>query len=181
MIIAGVDFGDARTGLAVCDKSEIMAHDAGFVKTTSYKNAVITVGDRIKELKAELVVVGNPVNMNGSEGPRSAKCKAFAKDLSEYIGIPCELYDERLTSVYAKRILLENNTQKKKRNNKSGLIDTISATLILEDYLTQRKNKTTPPPTQENEDDEDDYEYVEVEVEVDEEGNEITLPEQENH
>ncbi len=173
MIIAGVDFGDARTGIAVCDKAEIMAHDAGYVKVTSYKNAVVAVGERIKELKAELVVVGNPVNMSGTEGPRSAKCKAFAKALSEYTGIPCELYDERLTSVYANRILIDNNVQRKKRK---GLIDSISACLILEDYMAHRKNAKNPPaPTPPTDDDE--YEYIEVEVEVDENGNEIPTEE----
>lgn len=177
MIIVGVDFGDVRTGIAVCDKSELMAHDAGCVRAESYKNAVAAVGDKIKELKAELIVVGNPINMNGSEGPRSAKCKKFANDLSTYTGIPSELYDERLTSVYAKKILLENNTQKKKRNNKAGLIDTISATLILEDYLTHKKNKSSPPPIKEE--DEEDYEYIEVEVEVDENGNELPPPDKE--
>ncbi len=143
MIIVGIDYGDVRTGIAVCDKSELMAHEVGTIRAKSYKQAVELVGEKIKELKAELIVVGNPMNMSGTEGKRSEICKNFAHDLSEYTGVPSDLYDERLTSVYAKKILLENNTQKKKRNNKSGLIDAISATLILEDYLTKRKN--TPP------------------------------------
>ena len=109
MIIVGIDFGDARTGLAVCDKFEMMASEAGCVAAESYKKALAAVGEKVKELRAELLVVGNPVNMNGTAGPRSEKCRAFARELSELTGIPTELYDERLTTVSAHRILSENN------------------------------------------------------------------------
>ena len=83
MVIVGIDFGDARTGIAVCDKYEMMASDAGCVAADSYKKALVAVGARVKELGAELIVVGNPINMDGSAGWRSDKCKAFARELSE--------------------------------------------------------------------------------------------------
>lgn len=137
MIIVGIDFGDARTGLAVCDKFEMMASEAGCVAAESYKKALAAVGEKVKELRAELLVVGNPVNMNGTEGPRSGKCRAFAKELSELTGIPSVLYDERLTTVSAHRILSENNVRGKKRK---ATVDALSARLILEDYLILRKN-----------------------------------------
>jgi len=89
------------------------------------------------ELKAELIVVGNPKNMNGSEGPRSEKCKAFARELKEATGIETVLFDERLTTVSAHKILSENNVKGKKRK---ATVDALSARLILEDYLTVRKN-----------------------------------------
>ena len=138
MIIVGIDFGDARTGLAVCDKYEMMASEAGFVRAESYKKALAAVAERVKELGAELLVVGNPVNMNGTEGPRSGKCRAFARELSELTGIPAELYDERLTTVEAHKILSENNVRGKKRKI---IVDALSARLILEDYLKIRKNR----------------------------------------
>ncbi|MBQ3955641.1 MAG: Holliday junction resolvase RuvX [Clostridia bacterium] len=140
MIIVAVDFGDARTGLAVCDKKELAVTEAGFVAAGSYKKALAAVGERVKELGAELLVVGNPINMDGSEGYRSAKCKAFARELSELTGIPAELYDERLTTVEAHKILSENNVRGKKRKT---IVDTLSARLILEDaiFLVRQEGK----------------------------------------
>lgn len=138
MIIVGLDFGDARTGVAVCDKYEMMASDAGCVAADSYKKALALVGERVKELKAELIVVGNPINMDGSQGFRSEKCKAFARELSELTGIPTEMYDERLTTVSAHKILNENNVRGKKRK---ATVDALSARLILEDYLLVRKRQ----------------------------------------
>ena len=137
MVIVGIDFGDARTGIAVCDKYEMMASEAGCVAADSYKKALLLVGERVKELKAELIVVGNPVNMDGTSGWRSDKCKAFAKELSEATGIPSVMYDERLTTVSAHKILNDNNVRGKKRK---ATVDTLSARLILEDYMAYRKN-----------------------------------------
>ena len=142
MIIVGIDFGDARTGLAVCDKFEMMASEAGCVRAESYKKALAAVGERLKELGAELAVVGNPVNMNGTAGPRSEKCRAFARELSELTGIPTDMYDERLTTVSAHKILSENNVRGKKRK---ATVDALSARLILEDYLTLRRNRGVKP------------------------------------
>lgn len=138
MIIVGIDFGDARTGIAVCDKYEMMASEAGCIAADSYKKALELVGERVRELRAELIVVGNPVNMDGTSGWRSDKCKAFARELSEATGIPAEMYDERLTTVSAHKILSENNVRGKKRK---ATVDTLSARLILEDYMTLRKNR----------------------------------------
>lgn len=138
MIIVGLDFGDARTGVAVCDKYEMMASEAGCIAADSYKKALQLVGDKVRELRAELIVVGNPINMDGSAGWRSEKCAAFAKELAELTGIPTELYDERLTTVSAHRILSENNVRGQKRK---ATVDALSARLILEDYMTLRKRR----------------------------------------
>lgn len=140
MVIAGIDFGDARTGIAVCDKFEMMATDAGCVTAESYKKALEGVATRMRELNPELIVIGNPVNMDGSSGWRSDKCKAFARELSELTGIPYVMYDERLTTVSAHKILSDNNVRGRKRKS---IVDSLSARLILEDYLRFKKN-TTP-------------------------------------
>lgn len=140
MIIVGIDFGDVRTGLAVCDRNEMMASEAGCIRADSYKKALEAVAEAVKNLHAERIVVGNPKNMNGSEGPRSAKCQAFARELEERTGIPVVLYDERLTTVSAHKILSENNVRGKKRKD---TVDALSARLILEDYLTWHKRTET--------------------------------------
>lgn len=137
MIIVGIDFGDARTGIAVCDKYEMMATDVGFIRADSYKKALAAVGEKAVELGAELIVVGNPINMDGTQGARSEKCKAFARELSDLTGIPTELYDERLTTVSAHKILNDNNVRGKKRKE---TVDALSARLILEDFLRLKKN-----------------------------------------
>ena len=142
MIIMGVDFGDVRTGLAVCDKYEMMATGAGCVKG-GFKGTVEAVAARAAELSAELIVVGNPVNMNGEEGERSAKCRDFAALLEERCGIRCVMYDERLTSVSAHRYLHGSGVDGRKHRQ---FVDELSAKLILEDYLTSRKNGTAPRP-----------------------------------
>lgn len=136
MIIVGIDFGDARTGVSVCDKFEMMATDAGCIRAESYKKALEAVGERVLELKAELVIVGYPLNMDGSAGARAEKCAAFARELTEKTGIPTELFDERLTTVSAHKILNANNVRGKKRKD---TVDTLSAVLILEDYLRAKK------------------------------------------
>jgi len=137
MIILGVDFGDARTGLAVCDKNEIVASRAGLVEG-GFKKALTGVAAKAKELNVELIVVGNPINMNGSEGPRSAKCRDFANELRSLTGLPVELYDERLTTVTAHSFLSMSGLDSRQHKKH---VDELSARLILEDYMTVRKNK----------------------------------------
>lgn len=129
-IILGVDYGDARTGLAV--NAGTFAFGAGCIRCEGMKKTAQGVADAAAEKKAELIVVGNPINMNGTEGPRSEKCRAFAKILAQLTGIPVELYDERLTTVTAHNILSELNVRSKKRKDS---VDELSATLILQDYI----------------------------------------------
>ncbi len=143
MIIVGIDFGDARTGIAVCDKNEMMASDAGCITANTYQKALAAVGERVRELKAERIVVGNPIHMDGTVGPRSEKCKAFAADLTALTGIPTVMYDERLTTVMAYKILNENNVRSKKRKL---IVDALAARLILEDYLVVRKREKEGAP-----------------------------------
>jgi len=138
MVIMGLDFGDARTGIAVCDKYEMMASDAGCVRADSYKKMLEAVAEKVRQHAPALIVMGNPKNMDGTEGPRSQKCKAFAAELEQLTGIAVVLYDERLTTVAAHKILSENNVRGKKRKD---TVDSLSARLILEDYLAVRKRK----------------------------------------
>ena len=134
-IIMGVDYVDARTGLALNAGS--FAFGAGCVRAEGMRRTAEEVAAAAAEKSAELIVVGNPINMNGTEGPRSEKCRAFAKMLGELSGIPVELYDERLTTVSAHNIMSELNVRGKKRKDN---VDELSATIILQDYIDRHKN-----------------------------------------
>ena len=133
-ILLGVDYGDARTGLAT--NAGKFAFGAGCVRAEGMKKTAQAVADAAIAKKAELIVVGNPLNMNGTEGPRSEKCRAFAAMLEEMASIPVVLFDERLTTVSAHNILSELNVRGKKRKDN---VDELSATLILQAYIDSQK------------------------------------------
>lgn len=132
MVILSVDYGDARTGVAVCDKMEILASPVGVIHETYEPKVIAKLKEIIAEKKPELIVVGLPVNMDGSKGERAQKCTLFAEKLKEETGIEVKLYDERLTTVSAHRILSENNVRGQKRKN---VVDAVSAVMILESYM----------------------------------------------
>ncbi|MBQ5334712.1 MAG: Holliday junction resolvase RuvX [Oscillospiraceae bacterium] len=136
MIIMAVDFGDARTGLAVCDRAEMLASPAGVIEERRFEVCVEKAAAAAKERKAELIVVGHPLNMNGTAGPRAEKCEAFAEALREAAGLPVTLWDERSTTVTAHQYLNDTNTRGKKRK---AVVDAVAATIILEGYLNYRK------------------------------------------
>ena len=133
-VLLGVDYGDARTGLAT--NAGTFAFGAGCVKADGMKKTARAVADAAIAKKAELIVVGNPLNMNGTEGPRSEKCRAFAAMLEEMAGMPVVLYDERLTTVSSHNILSELNVRGKKRKDS---VDELSATIILQAYIDSQK------------------------------------------
>ncbi|MBR6917465.1 MAG: Holliday junction resolvase RuvX [Clostridia bacterium] len=137
-IVMGVDFGDARTGLAVSDRLGLLAVGAGCIKCENFKKTAEAVAQAAKEKGAALIVVGNPLNMNGTEGPRSEKCRDFANALAELTDLPVELYDERLTTVSAHRFLSDADVRGKKRK---AAVDELSATIILQDYIDRNRDK----------------------------------------
>ena len=138
MRILAVDYGDARTGLASCYKYESIASPVGTVAERNQDVLVRKISDKAKELGTEHIVVGLPVNMDGSRGERAQKCEEFAKKLSESTGLEVSMWDERVTTVQAIGILNETNVRGKRRK---AVIDTVAATLILESYLEYRKKK----------------------------------------
>ena len=137
MKIMAVDFGDSRTGLAVCDKSEFLASPAGVIEEKNFDRCIEKVAAAAKEHGAEEVVVGHPKNMNGTIGERAQKCELFAEKLSELVEVPVKLWDERSTTVSAHYYLNQTNTRGKKRK---AVVDAVAATIILESYLGFRKN-----------------------------------------
>ena len=138
MRILCVDYGDARTGLAHCDKYESIASPTGTIFEWNAQKCLEKVAAKAKELESELIVVGLPVNMDGSQGERAQKCRDFAEKLHALTGIETVLWDERVTTMQAINILNETNVRGKKRKE---VIDTVAATLILESYMQYRKKK----------------------------------------
>lgn len=138
MKIMAVDYGDARTGLAICDKSELLASPIGVVHEKNFNKVIEKIIETATENKVEEIVIGNPKNMDGTEGSRSELCKKLADKITELSDIPIKLWDERQTTVQATTYLNQTNVRGKKRKN---VIDAVAATIILENYLEFRKNQ----------------------------------------
>ncbi|HOL79556.1 MAG TPA: Holliday junction resolvase RuvX [Clostridiales bacterium] len=136
MVILAVDYGEARTGLAVCDKNEVLATPLSPVVVKSTDMLIDTIIETAKQYKAELIVVGLPVNMDGSHGFRAEVVKEFAQLLKEKSGMPVEFWDERLTTMSASRLLNETDVKGKKRKMK---LDSAAAALILQSFIDSRK------------------------------------------
>lgn len=138
MKILGVDFGDARTGLAICDKSELLASPAGVIQEKNFMRCAEKVAQQAQELKAEFLVIGYPKNMNNTVGERAEKCQKFAEILHDLTGLEFALWDERCTTVSAHQYLNQTNTRGKKRK---AVVDAVAAVIILESYLGYRRNQ----------------------------------------
>lgn len=137
MKILSVDLGLARTGLAICDAGEMLASPVGVIHDKNMDSVLKKVAAAAEENKAEEVVVGNPINMDGSSGERSQACIEFGEKLRGLLDVPVRLWDERGTTVSAHGYLNQTDTRGKKRRN---VIDAVAATIILESYLAYRKN-----------------------------------------
>ena len=138
MKIMAVDYGDTRTGLALCDRTEFLASPLGTITEKSLPKAVEKIVYAVREYDARMVVVGLPLNMDGSEGPRAQKCRRVAELLRGIMpDIPVELWDERGTTKTAIHYMNETDTRGKKRKK---LLDGEAAAIILESYLDFRRN-----------------------------------------
>lgn len=136
MRVLGIDFGEARMGLAISDPTGFLASGIGTVKVTGFKSAVEAAAKAAVDNKVELIIVGLPVNMDGSQGGRAQKCRDFAKEVGEKSGIKVEMYDERRTTILAAGFMNETGTFGKKRKD---AIDTLSAQIILQSYLDRNR------------------------------------------
>lgn len=137
-----VDFGDSRTGIAVCGKSELIASPVTVIQEKDFDRCIEKTAALAKEQRAEEIVVGYPKNMNGTIGERCEKCTLFAERLEAQTGIPTKLWDERCTTVSAHNFLNETNTRGKKRK---AVVDAVAAVIILESYLAFRRNSKYQP------------------------------------
>ena len=132
MRIMGVDYGDARTGIAISDLLCSIVGRTMVIHSRNKEKTVEQIVCLVKENEVGEIVVGLPRNMDGSEGIRAELCRECAKRIEEETGLPVKLWDERRTTVEAHNILSEHNYHGKKRKN---TVDAVAAALILEGYL----------------------------------------------
>ena len=130
MKILAVDYGDSRTGLATCDRTEFLTTAITPQITLKARNKVAArVCEVAKEIEAEMILIGLPLNMDGTEGERAAKSRKLAKTVELWSGLPVRMWD-------AADLLDESGTYGSRRKE---ILDSVSATVILEDYLAWRK------------------------------------------
>ena len=132
MKIMAVDYGDARTGIAISDALGILTGFTTVIHAYTPDKVAAAIKELIPQHQVTEIVMGFPRNMDGTEGPRAALYKEFAALLEEVTGMKPVMWDERRTTVDAHRILSQNNVRGKKRKN---TVDAVAASLILEGYL----------------------------------------------
>ena len=128
----GVDYGDVRTGIAISDETDVLANALGCIKEEWAPRLAEKIKEYVISYKITDIVLGDPVNMNGTRGPRSEKAHSLAGLLKTVCGVNVILYDERLTTVSAHNYLSEGNVRGKKRKEK---VDKLAAEIILQAYL----------------------------------------------
>lgn len=134
--IMGIDYGDARTGVAISDLLCSIVGSTCVVPSRNTEKAIIDIVKLAKDNMVGEIVVGLPKNMDGTEGIRAELCREFAEKLKEATGLPVTMWDERRTTVEAHNILSQHNYHGKKRKN---TVDAVAASLILEGYLAFKK------------------------------------------
>lgn len=132
MRIMGIDYGDARTGLAVSDEMNILVGDAWTLNEWNPEKVAETIAYEANARNVQRLVLGLPKNMDGSEGPRAEKCREFAELLKSKTDLEIVMWDERRSSIEAHAIL-HSNGKKEKKHRKT--VDAVAASIILEGYL----------------------------------------------
>lgn len=132
MKIMGVDYGDARTGVAISDLLCTIVGSTAVVPSRNREKAIADIVRLAKENSVGKIVVGLPRNMDGTEGVRAELCREFAAALADASGVEVVMWDERRTTVEAHNILSQHNYHGKKRKD---TVDAVAASLILEGYL----------------------------------------------
>lgn len=134
--IMGIDYGDARTGVAISDLMCTIVGSTTVIPSRNTEKAIMDIVRLAKENNVSEIVVGLPKNMDGTEGPRAELCREFAAQLGDATGLPVAMWDERRTTVEAHNILSQHNYHGKKRKN---TVDAVAASLILEGYMSYKK------------------------------------------
>ncbi len=136
MRIMAIDYGDAHTGIAISDPTGFLTGFSTVI--TAYRPEVVVdnIVKLVQEHGVEELVLGHPINMDGTRGPRSEKAQAMAELLREATSLPVVLWDERRTTIDAHQILMNSGKNAKKRKK---VVDAVAASLILEGYLTYKK------------------------------------------
>lgn len=138
MKILAVDYGDARTGLAVSDATELLASPLPQIEEKSMVKAANAVVEASRQHNVGMIVIGLPRNMDGTEGSRAQKTRKMAAIVEQAVDVPVRFWDERRTTVTAAAQLSEAGTFGKKRKEK---LDSVSAAVILDSFMAWRKNQ----------------------------------------
>lgn len=136
MTALSVDLGHARTGIAVSDSSGFLASPLCVITEHNDEKLIEKIAEKAREAKAEILVVGLPKNMDGTEGESAIRAREIGAKLSERTGLPIHMQDERGTTITAHNFLSESNVYGKKRKQR---VDAAAATIILQDYLDSRR------------------------------------------
>ena len=145
MKILAVDLGLKRTGVAISDARELLASPIGTIEEWDLTRLADRIAALAAEQGAERLVVGHPRNMDGSRGESAKRAEGFAEMLTAKTGLATELWDERMTTVSAIGYLNQTDVRGKKRKQ---VVDTVAATIILEDYLQSRRLRGVDPADQ---------------------------------
>ncbi|MBQ5347103.1 MAG: Holliday junction resolvase RuvX [Ruminococcus sp.] len=137
MIILSVDLGKARTGLAVCDKMEMLATPLAQINEKNMDNLLDKVANVALAHEVEMIIVGLPKNMDGTEGESAKNARDFAAKLKEKTKLLVRMQDERGTTITAHKYLNATNTRGMKRKN---VVDSVAATIILQNFLDSRNH-----------------------------------------
>lgn len=138
MRILSVDYGVARTGIAICDETEVLATPLYSIPSYNEQKLLSELLTVIKDQKAELIIVGKPLRTDGKNSEIALKAERFARILQEESGVDVQLYDERFTTVIASKKLHANEKSTKKQRS---LIDAAAAAVLLQDFIDKRHRK----------------------------------------
>jgi putative holliday junction resolvase len=139
--ILGLDYGERRLGFALSDSGAVISMPLSVAEVRSRAQAVDAVEKIVRETGAEKLVVGFPVNMNGSQGPAAEHVDAFVGQLSDRLTIPIEKWDERLTTKSAHDVLIEAGTSRRRRKE---VVDKLAAQIMLQNYLDAHARPDSP-------------------------------------
>ena len=138
MRIMAIDYGDARTGVAISDPTGLLAGYTEVIHSRKGEQVCARLAELTEQYKVEALVMGFPRNMDGTEGPRAELYRTFAGQVAESTGLTPVLWDERRTTIEAHDIL---HASGKKMKNHKKTVDAVAATLILEGYLTRKRTQ----------------------------------------
>ena len=144
MRLMGLDVGDKTVGVAVSDELGLTAQGVTTVERRSWAHDLAELDAIAKENSVQKLVVGLPLNMDGSEGPRALASRAFAERASAALGIPFDLWDERLSTAEVQRLLIAADVSRKKRKQ---VVDKLAAQVILQGYLDSRPAREKDAPS----------------------------------
>ena len=136
MRIMAIDYGDARTGVAVSDPTGLLAGYTTVIQSRKAEEVATQIAFLVKEQRVEELVMGFPRNMDGTEGPRAERYRPFAQELERITGLDVHLWDERRTTIEAHGILHASGKKMKKHKQ---TVDAVAASLILEGYLVRKR------------------------------------------